>query len=339
MAERDGVAAVNGSAGGEQWPVRLTRSRLPWTKTLTRIKVVGVGDGGCKFVLRMSKHEVPGVQYVMVNTGLKPREPVLNMAEVVQIGQRRFGDWSQEGSSRISELNLEESDFHLRNVLEDAELVLVTAGMGGATGTGAAPYVGTLARETGAFVLGMVTTPFSFEGSRRTGEAVAGVARLRPCVDNLIVIHSDRLLRYVDADVEIVEAFRKADEVMIQGLLSISELLNDPGELNVDFADVRAILGLPGGTLMSVGLGYGEMGAVDAAQQAIAYPLINLSLASARGILFSVRGGQAVTPSRVDEAGSLIAASARTKPRVMFGVSMDDTLEDEVQLTLIATGL
>ena len=234
---------------------------------------------------------------------------------------------------------MEESDFHLRNVLEDAELVLVTAGMGGATGTGAAPYIGTLARVMGAFVLGMVTTPFSFEGSRRAGVAIAGVARLRSCVDNLIVIHSDRLLSCIGPDVEIVEALHRADEVVSQGLLSISELLNDPGELNVEFADVRAILGLPGGTLMSVGLGYGDTGAVEAARQAIAYPLLNLSLEGAGGVLFSVKGGQAVTPSRVEAAGSLIAAAARNKARVLFGVSMDNRLEDEVQLTLIATGL
>ena len=234
---------------------------------------------------------------------------------------------------------MEESDDQLRSALRDADLILVTAGMGGSTGANAAPYVGTLAKEMGAFVLGIVTTPFSFEGSRRIGEAVAGVARLRPCVDNLIVVHGDRLLRYLAEEAEVSGAFGKADEVLSQGMVGISELLNTPTELRVDFSDVRSILGYPGGVLMAVGSGRGPMGVVEAAQEAVDYPLLNLSMKGARGVLFTVKGGRELTPGKVEAANVLISSALGTKARVLFGMSVDSHMEDGVQLTLIAAGL
>jgi cell division protein FtsZ len=233
----------------------------------------------------------------------------------------------------------EESGDELRNSLREAELVFITAGMGGGTGTGSAPYVAHLAKEMGALVVGVVTTPFSFEGTRRIGMAIAGVSRLRPYVDNLVVIHNDRLLQYVSHDAEMIEAFKTADEVVTQGILSVSELINVPGEINVDFADVRSIMDNPGGALMAIGQGRGKQGTIQAARQAISNPLLNLSVKGARGVLFSVKGGHQLTLGAVNGAGELIGKSVKKNAAIYFGMSVDETLEDTVKLTLIATGL
>ena len=339
MGVRSDATPAIGFDKGWDWTVGQPRSRSSWTQPLTRIKVVGVGDGGCTWVRRMSKHDVMGVEYIMVNTRTELPEPVVNMAEVVHLGSSASPHWGTGRHSRVSELTVEESEVQLRSALGDAELVLVTAGMGGSTGTRAAPYIGAVAKEMGAFVLGIVTTPFSFEGSRRIAEGIAGVSRLRPSVDNLIVVQSDRLLRFVGQDADVVEAFSKADEVITQGILGVSELLNNQVEGNIDFAEVRTVLSYPGGTLMAVGVGYGQTGAMEAAQEAIACPLLNLSVRSARGILLSLTGGQDLTLDKVDSAGALVAGSVKDKPRMILGTTIDRALEDRVQLTLIATGL
>ncbi len=316
-----------------------TGSNIPWDRAPARIKVIGVGGGGCNCVRRMLQHHVPGVKYVMVNTDIKSLEPVANVTEVAQIGPKVTRGWGAGGDVKMGERAAEESASQLRNVLKDAELVFVTAGMGGGTGTGAAPYVAHLAKEMGALVVGVVTTPFSFEGSRRISEAIAGVSRLRPYVDNLIVIHNDQLLQYVHHDAEMVDAFRTADEVVTQGILSVSELINVPGEINVDFADVRSIMLHPGGALMAMGTGRGKMGALEAAGQAIANPLLNLSIKGARAVLFSVKGGEDLTLGGVNAAGQLIAKSVRKDAVIFFGMSIDRRQDDDVKLTLIATGL
>lgn len=312
-----------------------------WEQAPARIKVIGVGGGGCNCVRRMSEHDVRGVQYVMVNTDIKSLEglPPEREIDIVQIGQKVTRGWGAGGDTRLGERAAEESSAELRNALKDSELVFITSGMGGGTGTGAAPYVAHLAKEMGALVIAVVTTPFSFEGSRRIGDAIAGVARLRPYVDNLIVIHNDRLLQYVDQDAEMMEAFRTADEVVTQGILSVSELINVPGEINVDFADVRSIMGFPGAALMAIGHGRGRLGALEAARQAIANPLLNISIKGAKGVLFSVKGGQELTLGGVNAAGALIGNEVRKDAAIYFGMSIDRGLEDNVKLTLIATGL
>ena len=310
-----------------------------WERAPARIKVIGVGGGGCNCVRRMLSHTVPGVRYVMVNTDIKSLEPVAHVTDVVQIGEKVTRGWGAGGNVNMGERAAEESATHLRAALKNSELVFITAGMGGGTGTGAAPYVAHLAKEMGALVVGVVTTPFSFEGSRRIGEAIAGVSRLRPFVDNLIVIHNDRLLQYVNHDSEMIEAFRTADEVVTQGILSVSELINVPGEINVDFADVRSIMDHPGGALMAIGRGTGKMGALEAAKQAIANPLLNISINGADGVLFSVKGGEELTLGGVNAAGELIGKSVKKNAAIFFGMSIDQTLEDNVKLTLIATGL
>ena len=339
MAKVDALAEVDGSIGVEQLPVGEPYSGDSWEQAPARIKVIGVGGGGCNCVRRMVEHDVRGVQYAMVNTDVKSLEPAHKRIQVVQIGQKVTRGWGAGGHSNLGERAAEESATQLRNVLKNAELVFVTSGMGGGTGTGAAPYVAHLAKEMGALVVGVVTTPFSFEGRRRGREALAGVARMRPYVDNLIVIHNDRLLQYVSHDAEMIEAFKTADEVVSQGILSLSELINVPGEINVDFADVRSIMSHPGGALMAIGQGQGRMGPLEAARQAIANPLLNLSIKGAEGVLFSVKGGQELTLGGVNAAGQLISKSVKKNASIYFGMSVDRELEDKVKLTLIATGL
>ena len=310
-----------------------------WDRAPARIKVIGVGGGGCNCVRRMLKHNVRGVQYVMVNTDIKSLEMGADGAELVQIGQKVTRGWGAGGDPRMGERAAEESANQLRAALKNAEMVFVTSGMGGGTGTGAAPFVAHLAQEMGALVVGVVTTPFSFEGGRRIDDAFAGVARLRPYVDNLIVIHNDRLLQYVDHDAPMMEAFRTADEVVTQGIISVSELINVPGEINVDFADVRSIMTRSGGALMAIGFGNGRMGPVEAARQAIANPLLNISIKDASGVLFSVKGGEGLTLGGVNAAGELISKSVKKDAAIYFGMSIDESLGDQVKMTLIATGL
>jgi cell division protein FtsZ len=287
----------------------------------------------------MSEQFVPGVRYVMVNTDIKALEPLPDGVESVHIGRKVTRGWGAGGDTNLGQAAAEESANDLRRALKEAELVFITAGMGGGTGTGAAPYVAHLAKEMGALVVGVITTPFSFEGNRRIGQAIAGVSRLRPYLDNLVVIHNDRLLQYVSHDAEMMEAFRTADEVVTQGILSVPELINVPGEINVDFADVRSIMNHPGGALMAIGQGRGKQGTLQAATQAITNPLLNLSIKGAEGVLFSVKGGYQLTLGAVNAAGELIGKSVKKNASIFFGMSVDETLEDTVKLTMIATGL
>jgi cell division protein FtsZ len=287
----------------------------------------------------LQHRRVPGVSFVALNTDIKSLESIRDGAEVIQIGEKSTRGWGAGGDHSIGAKAAEESAAGVRKALKEGELVFITAGMGGGTGTGAAPYVAYLAKEMGAVVIGVVTTPFSFEGKRRLEKAIAGVGRLQPYLDNLIVIHNDRLLQYVNHDAEMIEAFRTADEVVTQGIMSVSELINVPGEVNVDFADVRTIMANPGGALMAIGSGHGPMGALEAAKQAIANPLLNLSVKGAKGVLFSVKGGEELTLGGVNAAGDLIAKSVRKDADIFFGMSIDNSLEGTVKMTLIATGL
>ncbi len=312
-----------------------------WERAPARIKVVGVGGGGCNTVRRMMKNSVRGVQYVMCNTDIKSLEQAgkHDGLRLVQLGPKSTKGWGAGGRPMLGEQAAEESAAELRDALKNAELVFVTAGMGGGTGTGAAPYVSHLAKEMGALVVGVVTTPFSFEGKKRMGDAISGIRRLRPYMSNLIVIHNDRLLQYVSHDAEMLEAFKTADEVVTQGILSISQLINEPGEINVDFADVQTIMGHPGGAIMAIGEGKGKNGTVDAAMQALSNPLLNLSINGAKGVLFSVKGGHEVTLGGVNEAGKIIRKAVDAKAHIFFGMTVDHTMEGAISLTMIATGL
>jgi cell division protein FtsZ len=312
-----------------------------WQRAPARIKVVGVGGGGCNTVRRMMQQQVRGVQYVMCNTDIKSLEQAGKREglRLVQLGPKSTRGWGAGGRPMLGEQAAEESASELRDALKNAELVFVTAGMGGGTGTGAAPYVSHLAKQMGALVVGVVTTPFSFEGRKRMGDAISGIRRLRPYMSNLIVIHNDRLLQYVSHDAEMLEAFKTADEVVTQGILSISQLINEPGEINVDFADVQTIMGHPGGAIMAIGEGKGKNGTVDAALQALSNPLLNLSINGAKGVLFSVKGGHEVTLGGVNEAGKIIRKAVDSKAHIFFGMNVDHNMEGSIKLTMIATGL
>ena len=312
---------------------------IAWERAPARIKVVGVGGGGCNCVRRMLRHRVPGVKFVMVNTDIRSLETPGPDVDALQIGENVTKGWGAGGDANVGAKAAKESVSALTKALRDAELVFVTSGMGGGTGTGAAPIIANMAKEMGALVVAVITTPFSFEGGRRLEQAMAGVSNLRLYVDNLIVIHNDRLLAFVDHDAKMVEAFSTADAVVTQGILSVSELINVPGEINVDFADVRTIMRNPGGALMAIGVGHGNMGALEAARQAIANPLLNLSIKGARGVLFLVKGGESLSLGGVNAAGDLIGKTVRKDATIFFGMSIDPDLEDEVRLTMIATGL
>ena len=312
--------------------------RKSQSPAITRIKVVGVGDAGCEYVGRMSNHNLPGVHYVMVNPDVQSMEPAEHVSKTIRLGHKILRGWGVGGGVPADNPAAQDSAAEIREALRDAELLFITAGMGG-SGTEPVAHLACLAREAGSLVVGVVTTPFSFEGSRRIGEAISGVTRLRECVDNLIVIHGDRLLQFGGQDAEIAEAFQIADEVVTQGILSISELLNDPNGTWLEFADVRTVLAYRGGALMALGLGRGPGAPIEAARQAIANPLLNLPINGAKGLIFSVKGGPDLTVSRATAASDLIARSVDNKARILFGMSIDEDLEDEVKLTLIATGL
>ncbi len=328
-------------AGTEFVKLGQASSDEEWERAPARIKVVGVGGGGCNTVRRMMQHNVRGVQYVMCNTDIKSLEQAGKREglRLIQLGPKSTRGWGAGGRPMLGEQAAEESAHELRDALKNTELVFVTAGMGGGTGTGAAPYVSHLAKEMGALVVGVVTTPFSFEGRKRMGDAISGIRRLRPYMSNLIVIHNDRLLQYASHDADMLEAFKTADEVVTQGILSISQLINEPGEINVDFAGVQTIMGYPGGAIMAIGEGKGKNGAADAALQSLSNPLLNLSINGAKGVLFSVKGGHEVTLGGVNEAGKIIRKAVDSKAHIFFGMNVDPTMEGAIKLTMIATGL
>jgi len=303
------------------------------------IKVVGVGGGGCNAVRRMMAQKVPGVEYVVCNTDVKSLDSVSG-ALSVQIGEHLTHGFGAGGDPRVGERAAEEGNITLKKALKDVELVFITAGMGGGTGTGAAPVVGRIARSCGALTIGVVTTPFSFEGKRRLEMALNGVRRLKPDVDNLIIVHNDRLLQYVEHNAPVEKAFATADEVITQGILSVAALVNVPGEINVDLADVKAVMGIPGTALMAIGAGEGRNAATDAVEQAIANPLLDLNIDGAKGVLFNYAGGPDLTLGAVNDSANLIAQQVDSKALIFFGMmTPNPELEGKVRLTLIATGI
>lgn len=303
------------------------------------IAVVGVGGGGCNAVMRIMKERtVPGVRYVCINTDVKSLDKV-HGATVVQIGERLTRGGGAGGDPELGMKSAQNEYLSLKNAIGQPDLVFITAGMGGGTGTGAAPIVADIAKKTGALVVGLVTTPFSWEGSRRIEAAMAGAARLKDKVDNLIIIHNDRLTSMLNKDVSMEEALSRADEAVMYGILSVSELVNVPGEINVDLADVRNILKVPGRAIMAIGEAPEPNGVVEAAKIAINNPLLNISIDGAGGVLFCVNGGPNMTLGEVNEAGELISSKVANDAIIFFGMVNNENLRDKVRLTLIATGI
>lgn len=320
-------------------PVKAARQehRMSDYEGLPPIKVVGVGGGGSNAINRMLTARLPGVQYVAMNTDMQALE--FCKAEMkVRIGDRLTRGLGAGADPLKGSRSAEESREAIAEALAGAEMVFVTACLGGGTGTGAAPIVAEVARELGALTIGVVTKPFTFEGAKRRQQAEEGVRDLESKVDTLIVIHNDRLLQMGDEKISIEEAFSMADDVLRQGIQGISELITVPGLVNLDFADVRKVMSDAGPALMAIGHGRGDNRATDAARQAISSPLLEVDITGARGVLFNVTGPRDLGLRELDAAARVIASVVDPEAEIIFGTSIDDSLKDEVRITVIATG-
>jgi cell division protein FtsZ len=306
-------------------------------ESFAHIKVVGVGGGGCNAVERMIKEGLQGVEFIAINTDAQAL--MLSSAQTrVRIGEKLTRGLGSGGNPEQGRKAAEESQEALYNVLRGADMIFVTAGMGGGTGTGAASIVAQIGRELGSLTIGVVTRPFTFEGSRRIQVAEAGIEKLKEQADTLIVIPNDRLLQIVDKHVNLQDSFKIADDVLRQGVQGISELITVPGLINLDFADVRTIMSEGGAALMAVGLGHGDDRAAMAAEQAISSQLLDITIDGARGILFNVTGGPDLTLFEVNQAAAIIKETAHPDVNLIFGAVIDQNMEDEVRVTVIATG-
>ncbi|MGD8320201.1 MAG: cell division protein FtsZ [Gemmatimonadota bacterium] len=303
-----------------------------------RMKVVGVGGAGGNAVNRMIDEDLEGVEFISMNTDAQALKS--SRAQVtIQIGKKLTRGLGAGARPEIGRQALAESEEEVRRFLEGADLVFVTAGMGGGTGTGAAPMVAEIAREMGALVIGVVTRPFSFEGKKRERQAHLGLAELRRCVDTMIVVPNDRLLSVVPKGTSFRDALKKADEVLLHATQGISDLIRVTGEVNVDFADVRTIMACRGPALMGTGFGEGDNRAQEAAQEAISSPLLDdVSISGARGVLINITGGLDLAIDEVTQISSIIQEEAGEEAEIIFGAVHDPELEGQIRVTVIATG-
>jgi cell division protein FtsZ len=310
---------------------------LPMGENFATIKVVGIGGGGSNAVNRMIEEGLGGVDFIAINTDAQAL--MLSKAKTrVRIGDKLTRGLGAGGNPEVGRKAAEESSDELYEVLRGADMVFITSGMGGGTGTGGAPVIAQVAKELGTLTIGVVTRPFTFEGSRRIQAAEAGIEALKSQVDTLIVIPNDRLLQIVDKRASLQDAFGMADDVLRQGIQGISELITVPGLINLDFADVRTIMSEGGAALMAVGRASGEDRARKAAEEAISSSLLDVTIDGARGILFNVTGGPNMSLFEVNEAASIIKETAHPDVNLIFGAVIDENMGDEVRITVIATG-
>lgn len=305
--------------------------------TQATIKVVGVGGGGTNAVNRMIEAGLGGVDFIAVNTDAQALA-LSNAPTRVRIGNQMTRGLGSGGDPEVGLKAAVESRDELRSVLEDADMVFVTAGMGGGTGTGASPVIAEIARELGALTVAVVTRPFGFEGVRRGRVAEAGMIKLSDQVDTLIAVKNDRLLELVDRQVPLQQAFVVADDILRQGIQGISELITVVGLINTDFADVRAIMKDGGAALMTLGRAAGPERALAAANAAITSPLLDINVSGAKGVLFNVKGGEDLSLYEVSQVADLIRHTASSDANIKFGAVIDDKMRDQIQITLIATG-
>lgn len=310
----------------------------PQTTNFAKIRVMGIGGGGSNALNSMiSQSSIQGVDFIAVNTDAQSL--LLNQAATkVQIGEEYTKGLGSGGNPEVGETAAEESYEKLKDILEGTDMVFLTAGMGGGTGTGATPVIARAAKEVGALTVAVVTKPFTFEGTRRMVSAEEGIEQLKDKVDTLITIPNQRILDVVDKKLSLLEAFKVADSVLTQGVQGISDLITMPGLINVDFADVRTIMQNAGSSLMGIGTGVGENRAQAAARSAIASPLLEITMDGARGVLFNVIGGPDLTMNEVDEAAKIIASAADSDANIIFGATIDETMRDQMKITVIATG-
>lgn len=301
------------------------------------IKVIGVGGGGNNTVNRMVEHGVQGVEFIAVNTDVQALN--LSKAEVkIQIGENSARGLGAGANPEVGAKAAEESKAQIKAVLQGADMVFVTAGMGGGTGTGAAPVIAKMARDLGALTVGVVTRPFTFEGRKRATQAIDGISAMKESVDTLIVVPNDRLLQIVDKSTPMLEAFREADNVLRQGIQGISDLIAVPGLINLDFADVKTIMANTGAALMGIGMASGENRAVEAAKKAISSPLLETPIHGAQGVLLNITGGSNLSLYEVQEAADIIADASDQEVNMIFGSVINENLKDELFVTVIATG-
>ncbi len=302
-----------------------------------KIKVVGVGGGGGNAVNRMIKSGLTGVEFWLMNTDLQ----ILNTSickNKIQLGPKLTNGLGAGGEPQVGEKAAEEAQQEITQALEGADMVFVTAGMGGGTGTGAAPIVAKIAKDLGILTIGVVTKPFSFEGKRRQNQAQQGLEKLRESVDALIVIPNDKLLDVVDRRVSLQESFIVVDEVLLRGVQGISDIITIPGLINVDFADVKSVMQASGSALMGIGRGTGEGRAVEAAKIAINSQLLETSINGASGVIVNITGGPDMTLHEVTDATNIINDAVLDDARVIIGAVVDDNIQGEIQITVIATG-
>ena len=301
------------------------------------IRVVGVGGGGSNAVDRMIDEGIAGVDFIAINTDNQALM-LSHASNRLMIGERSTRGLGSGGNPEKGRLAAEESADEIYKLLEDSDMVFITAGMGGGTGTGAMPTVAKVAREHGALTIGVVTRPFSFEGTKRARAAEEGIEALKEHVDTLIVIPNDRLLETADKRMTLMDSFRMADDVLRQGIQGISELITVPGLINLDFADVRSIMSMGGAALMAVGHGSGDDRARVAAEQALASPLLDVTIDGARGILFNVTGGDDMSLYEINQAAQIIRETAHPDVNLIFGAVIDETMGSNLRITVIATG-
>lgn len=310
----------------------------PDLNTFAKIKVLGVGGaGGNALNSMMRTQEIQGVEFVAVNTDAQALLTCQTESKI-QIGENLTRGLGSGADPEIGRQATEESGEKLKNFLVDTDMVFITGGMGGGTGTGGAPIIAEIAKELGALTVAVVTKPFAFEGTRRMVVAEEGIERLKEKVDTLIVIPNERILDVVDKKLSLIEAFRIADSVLGEGVQGISDLITTPGLINVDFADVRTIMTNAGSALMGIGTGAGENRATTAARTAVSSPLLEVSIDGAKGILLNITGGTDLTMSEVNEAAKIIAENADADANIIFGASIDEDMVDQVKISVIATG-
>jgi len=311
--------------------------RMPSSEGSALIRVIGVGGGGGNAINRMIEANIAGVDFISVNTD---RQALMGSQaqQRVAIGERTTRGLGSGGDPEVGTRAAEESIDELHQVLAGSDMVFITAGMGGGTGTGATPIVAKVAREEGALAIGVVTRPFSFEGTQRMRSAEAGIEKLKEHVDTLIVIPNDKLLESADKRMSLIDSFAMADDVLRQGIQGISELITVPGLINLDFADVQAIMSMGGAALMAVGHGSGEDRARMAAEQALSSHLLDVTIDGARGILFNITGGTDLALYEINEAAAIIRETTHPDVNLIFGAVVDEKMQDEVRITVIATG-
>lgn len=302
------------------------------------IKVIGVGGGGGNAVNRMIEEGVQGVEFYVANTDVQALKDA-KTDNVLQIGPKYTRGLGAGSKPSVGAKAAEESENEIREILDGADMVFVTAGMGGGTGTGAAPEVARIAKESGALTVGVVTRPFSFEGSKRAKCAAEGIAKLKEHVDTLLIISNNRLLEVVDKKTPIIEAFREADNILRQGVQGISDLITSPGYVNLDFADVKTVMENQGTALMGIGVASGENRVIEATKKAISSPLLETSIDGAEQVLLNITGGLDMTLFEAQDASDIVSSAATSDVNILLGTSINPELSDEIVVTVIATGI